>query len=490
MASTLGVMAGAFDINKFAVPSGDAVFRAGCCTAISLSVLAAHLVAPGDPLVSALLFLLVRVRGDGACLFHSASVGRGSNPATLRRRVIRHLKRNWHQPCPAGVARRGHADTRTVGEALAEEHGRAFADGDEYEAWMHTRDAGGSVPWSTTVEACALATLEGCIVEVWTRTPDGGLAIRDVFFPDSPPTSPPIHLLHGSHGAGGGHFDRLLPLDSLSPDRAAACRDQAMGVSASAWSEARLDAAAAAMVYLSTRGMPARRDAEAAVGGAAALDALAREAAELEAARELVDGGMPHDAARDAAAGLVAMEAGAAPWDVVALLADRSRLRRAVSALLSSVPPATPAPPAEGAARGHPPLRVGSRAPTMDHHTAAPAVKAISAMAAAVEPAKAAQAIVAVEAVAVAAAPVTVTRGRATAPSAPFFFRLSCSRAHRPAPPHRICVTLRLRRIPTTRAAGAAELQGRREHRALDLKPFVHAPSQSPLQRTGHPSPP
>ena len=401
MASTLGVMAGVFDINKFAVPSGDADFRAGCRTAISLSVLSAHL--GGGPFVLAVLFLLVRVRGDGACLFHSASVGRGSSPTTLRRRVISHHKRNWHQPCPAGVARRGHADTRTVGEALAEEHGRAFADGAEYEAWMHTRDAGGSVPWSTMMEASTLSTVEGIIVNIWTLTPDGGLAIRDVFFPDSPPTSPPIDLLHGSHGAGGGHFDSLLLLDSLSPDRAAACRDQAMGVSASAWSEARLDAAAAAMVHLSTRGAPARRDAEAAVGGAAALDALAREAAELEAARELVDGGMPHDAARVAAAGLVAKEAGAASWDVVALLADRSRLRRAVSTLLSPVPPAAPAPPAEGAARGHLPLRVGSRAPTKDHRTAAPAVKAVPAMTVAVEPANAAQAIVAVEVEAVAA---------------------------------------------------------------------------------------
>ena len=86
--------------------------------------------------------------------------------------------------------------------------------------------------------------------------------------------------------------------------------------------------------------------------------------------------------------------------------------------------------------------------------------------------------------------PLTVTHGRATAPQAPFFLRLAFPRARLPAPPNRICVTLRLLRIRTTRATGAAELQGRRDQGARDLKPFVHAPSQSALRRTGHPSPP
>ena len=339
VASTLGVMASVLDIDKLESPCDQPVYCTGFYVALALSILAASAVCPAQ------LFCLVMVLGDGACLFNATCVERGEDPAELRRRVVQHLVRTWDQPCSAAVARRGHA-RGTVGEALAAEHGRAFADGAAYATWMAAHDAHGCVQWSTMVEACALATVLRCVVQVWTRTPDGGLAIRDVLYPDCAPTGEVINLVHGSHGGGGGHFDCLLPLASLSPQRAAAIRSEAMGVSASAWGEARLDAAAAAMVRLSRESAACRRDAEEAASGAAALGTLARAALEMEMARQLEERGLPYDIARDAAANLVAREAMQDPWDAVALLADTARLRRAVGDFLLPASAAGPAPAA------------------------------------------------------------------------------------------------------------------------------------------------
>ena len=340
MASTLGLMASVFDMDKFEAPPGEPAYCSGFTVALALSILAASAVCPAQ------LFQMVAALGNGACLFHAACVGRGDKPVELRRRVVQHLVRHWSRPCPPAVARRGHA-RGTVGEALAAEHGRAFADGPAYAAWMEKVDANGCVPWSSMVEACALATVARCVVRVWTRTPHGGLAIRDVLYPDAPPAGQDINLFHGSHAGGGVHFDGLRPLASLPQKRAAAIRGEAVGVSASAWREARLDAAAAALVHLSREGATCRRDAEQAVGGAAALGALARAAAELEVARRLEERGLAHDTARDAAAGLVDQEAGPEPWDAVALLADAARLR-AVGDFLLPATIAAPAPAAGG----------------------------------------------------------------------------------------------------------------------------------------------
>jgi hypothetical protein len=410
-------------------PDGGAAYRRGYSVAIAASVVAAQ-AGTQRPQVQ---FVVRKAKGRGACLFHASSIGRGSVPEVQRNAVINGLKLKWRAPCPAGVARRGHATTRTVGDALEAEHGRAFADGDEYATWMRTRDAAGSVPWSTTVEIQASSRLESALINIWALARDGGLALNDVFHPPGAPTTPPIDLLFAC-----GHFDRLLRLDSLSPAHSSASQGAVMSVSASAWGEACLTAAAAAIVYLVRENMEIL--AEQAAGGIEPLNALVREAVELQAARGLADGGMPHDAARDAAPSLVAAEAGAAPGGAIALLTDAPRLRRAVAAFLSpvSLPPAAPTAEVATVADGQVPL-------------------------------------------------LTLTRSRATDPHTPFFLRLSCPRARRPVPPHRICVTLRLRRIRTSRAAGAAELQGRRDQRARDPKPFHHAPSQFPLRRTGPP---
>ena len=337
--STLGDLAPVLDINKLESPCDQHAYCNGFYMALALSILASSAVCPAQ------LFYTVVVLGNGACLFNAACVGRGDNPAKLRRRVVQHLVRTWDQPCPAAVARRGHA-RGTVGEALAAEHGQAFADGPAYATWMMARDADGYVQWSTVVEACALATVLGRIVQIWTRTPDGGLAIRDVLYPDGAPAGEVINLVHGSHGGGGGHFDCLLPLASLPPKSAAKIRSEALGVSTSAWGEARLDAAAAAMVRLSRESAACRRDAEEAASGAAALGTLARAAAEMEIVRQLEEHGLPYDTARDAAVGLVVREAGRDPWDTVALLADTARLRRAVGDFILPASAAAPAPAA------------------------------------------------------------------------------------------------------------------------------------------------
>jgi hypothetical protein len=181
------------------------------------------------------------------------------------------------------------------------------------------------------------------IVIVWTRTPDGSLALRDLYYPDNAPNSGRyINLLHGSQDCGGCHFDALVPLDFLPHDRAAFGRREAIGVSASAWREACLEAAAAALVFVYGKGDAARRDAELAVGGVAALGALARECAELEVERSMVSHGVEHEVVRDASVGLVAQEAGPAPWDAVAFLADHGRLLRAVATFVGPLSATTP----------------------------------------------------------------------------------------------------------------------------------------------------
>jgi hypothetical protein len=68
-----------------------------------------------------------------------------------------------------------------VGEALCAEHGRKLKDGADYAKYMLMRDKHGGWQWSTSVEVCALATIMCSIVIVWTRTPDGSLALRDLY---------------------------------------------------------------------------------------------------------------------------------------------------------------------------------------------------------------------------------------------------------------------------------------------------------------------
>ena len=49
---------------------------------LALSILASSAVCPAQ------LFYTVVVLGNGACLFNAACVGRGDDPAELRRRVV------------------------------------------------------------------------------------------------------------------------------------------------------------------------------------------------------------------------------------------------------------------------------------------------------------------------------------------------------------------------------------------------------------------
>ena len=338
--STLGIMTAIFSVFNLVV-LGDDSFVAGSMMAVALQVISEASARFNKP---EMLFLHEPVAGDGACLFHAAPVSIGSNswPFRLRAIVIQYLSSNWNQPCPAAVARRIPA-AGTVGEALCAEHGRKFKDGADYAKYMLKRDKHGGWQWSTSVEVCALATIMCSIVIVWTRTPDGSLALRDLYYPDNAPNSGRyINLLHGSQDCGGCHFDALVPLDFLPHDRAAFGRREAIGVSASAWREACLEAAAAALVFVYGKGDAARRDAELAVGGVAALGALARECAELEVERSMVSHGVEHEVVRDASVGLVAQEAGPAPWDAVAFLADHGRLLRAVATFVGPLSATTP----------------------------------------------------------------------------------------------------------------------------------------------------
>jgi hypothetical protein len=223
---------------------------------------------------------------------------------------------------------------------------------------MRTRNASGGVPWSTAVEIQELANLLSAIIRVWIPTRDGGLALRDYLFPSGGPTTPIIDIFYAC-----GHFDGLVPLDSLSPDHAG----KAMAVSESAWDEARLAAAAAAIGFLAGLGLA--NLAEESAGGPAQLEALARAAAEAEVARALEARAVPHDVARDMAVGIVAKEAGSAPSDAVALLADGARLPRAVSAFLV---PAT-ADSAAVEADGIPPELVSDDDDNIDAPAAVPA---------------------------------------------------------------------------------------------------------------------
>jgi hypothetical protein len=296
----------------------EEAYRLGYSVAIATTVVKAQEDNPRPRL----RLIKFNVHARGECLFKAVRFMRDEDPAACRETVIDNIASMWNEPCSAGVAWRGHV-SRTVGEALQEEHGRTFKDGAEWAAWMRTRNASGGVPWSTAVEIQELANLLSAIIRVWIPTRDGGLALRDYFFPSGGPTTPIIDIFYAC-----GHFDGLVPLDSLSPDHAG----KAMAVSESAWDEARLAAAAASIGFLAGLGLA--NLAEESAGGPAQLEALARAAAEAEVARALEAGAVPHEVARDMAVGIVAKEAGSAPSKAVALLADGARLRRAVSAFL------------------------------------------------------------------------------------------------------------------------------------------------------------
>ena len=274
------------------------------------------------------------VGGKGKCMFFAESKASGSNPDKEHEMSTGFIASNWNKPCPAGMAWRARVQG-TFGEAAAAEHGRAFAGPSEYLAYMRTPNRKGQYPWGTMVEAYALASVTGSVVNVFSLHGDA-LALCTVFYPqDGPkPGSVPINLLHGKHGKGGVHFDALLP-----------SAGGALGLSASALKTARLAAVGAAIARLEREGQ--RQLAEEIVAGAAQLEALALASVRAEVACALAEGGrIRHDALEETAEIFVVAQAEGR--SAVALLADIPRLRTAVAANFAPLPPRRGSP--QGAA--------------------------------------------------------------------------------------------------------------------------------------------
>ena len=299
-------------------------FRSGYFIKICCAVLAAPATKPDRR------FECVRVGGNGKCMYWASSKVSGSDPDEEHGVSTKFIARNWHNPCPVGLAWRMQG-RRTFGEAAAAEHQRAFAGPSDYLAYMNT-PVDGQYPWSSMVEAYAHASVTGAVFEVFSL--DGGaLAVSAVFYPqDGPkPGSVPISVLHGKHGEGGVHFDGLRP-----------AADGALAISASAWETARHAAVGAAIARLAREGR--LQLASDNVGGAARLEALARASIRAEVVCAMTEGGpgrMSRDEAESTAEWFVAMEVEGR--SAVELLNELPRLRNAVTASLAPRPPLPPA---------------------------------------------------------------------------------------------------------------------------------------------------
>jgi len=128
-------------------PSADAgsdeenqAFREGFYRSLELAVLAA---SSSTKLKAR--FLHLPARADGFCLFDAVSTTVGGSAEEWREKVVKALCREWGEACSAGLGLAGHAG-RTVGEALAFEHGKAFSGPEEYAEYMRKRNGKGEVP--------------------------------------------------------------------------------------------------------------------------------------------------------------------------------------------------------------------------------------------------------------------------------------------------------------------------------------------------------
>jgi hypothetical protein len=110
-----------------AEPSGGPAFKSGLKLGVLLGVLGAE--AEGAP---RLRFLVLRAEADGNCLFHALAEGAEDSAEALCAAVLEGLAADWGKPCDVA----GH-EGRTVGGALAEDHGVALADAAAYLAFRH-----------------------------------------------------------------------------------------------------------------------------------------------------------------------------------------------------------------------------------------------------------------------------------------------------------------------------------------------------------------
>jgi hypothetical protein len=299
-------------------------FREGFYTTLEFAVLAASSVKPKAR------FLHLPARADGFCLFDAVSTAVGGTAEELREQVVKALCKEWGEACSAGLMLAGHAG-KTVGEALAVEHGKAYSEPEEYAAHMRTRNGKGEVPQGTAVEAERLASLVQRAVWILTREPDGGVSHSMLFLPsDGVISGDTVFLLHGMRGTGGEHFDTLLAEDGLD-DAAGVSRSDALHMSESAWQRARRLAVGACLARLGSA--DALNLAEMALGGGEQLLEACREAVR-EAGAQQADllGGAGTDALR-AAAWQLADEATEAE-QLAKLLGCTPLLRSALAELL------------------------------------------------------------------------------------------------------------------------------------------------------------
>ena len=265
-------------------PSADAgtdeenqAFREGFYRSLEVAVLAARSTKPKAR------FLHLPARADGFCLFDAVSTTVGGSAEEWREKVVEALCREWCEACSAGLGLAGHAG-RTVGEALALEHGKTFRRPEEYAEHMRKRNGKGEVPQGTSVEAERLASLVHRVVCILTREPDGGVSHSMLFTPsDGVISGDTVFLLHGMRGTGGEHFDTLLAEDSSDED---ADDPDALHLSDSAWQSARRLAMGACLARLWS--VDALNLAVAALGGGGeqlleALREAVREAGVLQA---------------------------------------------------------------------------------------------------------------------------------------------------------------------------------------------------------------
>ena len=121
-------------------------FREGFYRSLEFAVLAATTTKPKAR------FLHLPARADGFCLFDAVSTTVGGSAEEWREKVVKALCSEWGEACSAGLGLAGHGG-RTVGEALAHEHGKAFSGPEEYAEHMRKRNGKGEVPQGTSVEA-------------------------------------------------------------------------------------------------------------------------------------------------------------------------------------------------------------------------------------------------------------------------------------------------------------------------------------------------
>ena len=279
-------------------------FHEGFYRTLELAILAASSVETHFLHRESAHFLHIPARANGFCLFDAVSISVGGTAEEWREQVVKALCKEWGDACSAGLGLAGHTG-RTVGEALAAEHGKAFSGPEQYAAHMTTRNGKDEVPQGTVVEAERLANLVKRAVWILTRERDGGVSHSMLFLPGVI-SGDTVFLLHGMRGTGGEHFDALI-VEESSEDTADELDLDVLRMSESAWHSCRRLAMGACLARLWS--LDALNLASTALGGAEQLLEACREAVGEAGALQANHLGEPGPDALRAAAWQLAAEA-------------------------------------------------------------------------------------------------------------------------------------------------------------------------------------